>query len=89
MGLKVGIEPQGWDLSLEAGISASRLGFELRGWDFHLKGGGRMEKKEEKFLLCESIGHRLLRGRCPKKGAKGSKRKNKQTKQKQKRQIVL
>ena len=23
------------------------------------------EKEEEKFLLCESIGHRPLRGRCP------------------------
>ena len=34
------------------------------------KGGGRTEKKEEeeeeKFALCESIGHRPLRGRCPK-----------------------
>ena len=28
------------------------------------EGGGRME--EEKFALCESIGHRLLRGCCPK-----------------------
>ena len=25
------------------------------------------EKKEEKFALCESIGHRPLRGRCPKR----------------------
>ena len=24
------------------------------------------EKKEEKIPLCESIGHRPLRGRCPK-----------------------
>ena len=24
------------------------------------------KKEEEKFLLCESIGHRPLRGRCPK-----------------------
>ena len=32
-------------------------------------GGGTKEKKEEKeekFALCESIGHRPLRGRCPK-----------------------
>ena len=26
------------------------------------------KKKEENFLLCESIGHRPLRGRCPKTG---------------------
>ena len=35
-----------------------------------VKARGGMEKKEEekedKFLLCESIGHRPLRGRCPK-----------------------
>ena len=33
-------------------------------------GGGTQEEKEkkkkEKFLLCESKGHRPLRGRCPK-----------------------
>ena len=43
-------------MSLEAGIWA-------------LKGGGtekkEKEEEEEKFLLCESIGHRPLRGRCP------------------------
>ena len=36
-------------------------------------GGGtkKKEKKEkEKFLLCESIGHRPLRGRCPKRKKK-------------------
>ena len=35
------------------------------------RGGGTKEKKkeeEEKFPLCESIGHRPLRGRCPKRG---------------------
>ena len=26
------------------------------------------KEKEENFLLCESIGHRPLRGRCPKSG---------------------
>ena len=36
-----------------------------------LKGGGtekeeKKEEKEEKIPLCESIGHRPLRGRCPK-----------------------
>ena len=34
-------------------------------------GGGGMEEKEEKekekIPLCESIGHRPLRGRCPKR----------------------
>ena len=30
-------------------------------------GGGteEEEEKKEKIPLCESIGHRLLRGRCP------------------------
>ena len=41
-----------------------------------LKGGGtekeeKKEEKEEKIPLCESIGHRPLRCRCP-KGAKSS-----------------
>ena len=36
------------------------------------EGGGRTEKEEEeeKFVLCESIGHRPLRGRCQKTGHK-------------------
>ena len=66
MGLKVriwastlGSGPQGRDMGLEAEIWARRLG-----------GAKEKEKKEkkEKIPLCESIGHRLLRGRCPKKG---------------------
>ena len=28
---------------------------------------GEYEKEEEKTPLCESIGHRPLRGRCPKR----------------------
>ena len=69
MGLEAGIlalrlkfEPGGLGLGLETGIWASRLGF----WP---KSRGGMEKKEEKekFPLCESIGHRPLRGRCPKR----------------------
>ena len=52
-------------MGLEAGIWASRLGFE----------GGGMEEEEEKEKkekekiphMCESIGHRPLRGRCPKR----------------------
>merc|ERR1711911_358750 len=59
-----GFEPQDWDLGLEAEIWALRLG----------KGGGAEEKEEEKKKekiphMCESIGHRLLRGRCPKTSA--------------------
>ena len=61
-------------MGLEAGIWASRLGFGPRGWDLGHKaesGGGtekeEKEKEEEKFALCESIGHRPLRGRCPKR----------------------
>ena len=49
-------------MGLEARICASRLEYELQ--------GGWTEKEEEeekeKFLLCESIGHRPLWGRCPK-----------------------
>ena len=64
--LRLGFGPQDWDLGLETGIWASRLGFE---------GGGteeeeEEEKKEEEKIphMCEGIGHRPLRGRCPKKG---------------------
>ena len=44
--------PQGWDMGLE------------------VRGEGIEEEKEEemeKIPLCESIGHRPLRGRCPKR----------------------
>ena len=49
-----------YDLDLETRIWALRLGFE----------GGTEEEKEEKEKekiphMCESIGHRPLRGRCP------------------------
>ena len=53
--------PRGWDSGLETGIWASRLGFE----------GGTKKKKEEEEEkiphMCESIGHRPLSGRCPKR----------------------
>ena len=48
------------------------MGFEA---GFEVQGGGprgwteekeKKEKEKEKFLLCESVGHRPLRGRCPK-----------------------
>ena len=58
----LGFGPQDWDLGLETGIWASRLGFE---------GGGTKKKEKEKEKtphMCESIGHRPLRGRCPKRG---------------------
>ena len=65
MGLETGIWPRDWNLGLETGIWAKRVGFGPEGR------GGTEEKKEEeeekeKFPLCESIGHRPLRGRCPK-----------------------
>ena len=53
--------PDGQILSLEAGFWALRLEGS-RGWTEERE----KEKKKEKFLLCESIGHRPLRGRCPK-----------------------
>ena len=34
-----------------------------------------IEEKEEQ-IMCERIGHRPLRGRCPKRNARGKKRKN-------------
>ena len=47
-------------MGLKTRIWASRLGF---------KGGMEEEEKEEKIPhMCESIGHRPLRGRCPKTG---------------------
>ena len=38
------------------------MGVKARG------GTKKKEEKEEKFLLCESIGHQPLWGRCPKRG---------------------
>ena len=60
MGLESWIWASRLVLGLEAQIWALRLGFE----------GGMEEEKEEeeeeKILhMCESIGHRDLRGRCP------------------------
>ena len=66
-------------MGLEGGIWASRLGFGPGGWDMGLQaeiwarrlgeGGTKEEekKKEEEKIphMCESIGHRPLRGRCP------------------------
>ena len=72
MGLETGIWAsrlefglQDWNLGVETGIWASGLGFE----------GGtekkKKEKEEEKIPhMCESIGHRPLRGRCPKRKKK-------------------
>ena len=54
--LRLGFGPRDWDLGLETGIWASRLGFE---------GGGTEEEEKEKEKIphmCESIGHRPLRG---------------------------
>ena len=72
-GLKMGFKPWRWDLGLKTGIWVLGLGYGLWGWDMGLKAGGRggtkkkKKKKEEKIShMCESIGHRPLRGRCPK-----------------------
>ena len=56
-------------MGLEAGIWASRLRYGPGGWG---EGGAEEEKKEEEEEekiphMCESIGHRPLRGRCPKR----------------------
>ena len=56
--------PSGWDLGLQTGIWALRLGFELGGGDGQTE--EEEEEEEEKIPhMCESIGHRPLRGRCP------------------------
>ena len=66
--MRMGFEPQDWDLGLQAGIWASRLRYGPGGWG---EAGGaeeeeKEEKKEEKIPhMCESIGHRPLWGRCP------------------------
>ena len=68
--LRLGFGPQDWDLGLNTGIWASRLEFGPRGWDLRRGTGeeGEEEEKKEKIPhVCESIGHRPLRGRCPKR----------------------
>ena len=66
---------EGWNLSFEARFWASRLDLRLEGVDGEEEGGE--EEGEGKISpMCESIGHRPLRGRCP----KGEKRKEKERK---------
>ena len=72
MGLEAGIwasslgfGPRDWNLGLKTGIWASRLEFGPQGWT--LRGG--MKEEEEKIPhIRESICHRPLWGRCPKRG---------------------
>ena len=61
--LEAEILPQDWDLGLQARIWASRLGFEGGGMEEEEE--EEEEKKEKIPHMCESIGHRPLRGRCP------------------------
>ena len=85
MSSRPGFGPQSWDLGLKAGNWASRLEFGPQDWDFGLETGiwasrlgfeggtKKMEEKEEKEKIphmCESIGHRPLWGRCPKRTKK-------------------
>ena len=46
------------------------MGLQAEIWAWMLGGRGGVEEKEEKEEkiphMCESIGHRPLRGRCPK-----------------------
>ena len=65
---RLGFGSRDWDLGLEAGIWASRLRYGPGGWG---EGGTKekkeKEEKEEKIPhMCETIGHRPLRSRCPK-----------------------
>ena len=59
LALRLKFEPGAWGLGLKTGIWALRMGFWPKGWR-----GGTLKK--EKFPLCESIGHRPLRGHCSK-----------------------
>ena len=74
MGLKARIWTSRLGFVLETGIWASRLEFGPQDWG--LRGGTKKEKGEEEEEkekiphMCESIGHRPLRGRCPKKERK-------------------
>ena len=55
-------------MGLEAGIRAFRLRYGPGGWGEGGR-GAEEEKEEEKIShMCESIGHRTLRGHCPKRG---------------------
>ena len=59
----------GLKVSINNGILALRLGFEPLGWNLTLKGGGTDGGEEgggEISPMYESIGHRPLRGCCPK-----------------------
>ena len=56
---------EGWNLGLEARFWVSRLNLRLGGGDGGEEGGGKISP------MCESIGHRPLRGRCPIKTARG------------------
>ena len=69
--LRLGFGPKDWDLGLETRMWASRLGFE---------GGGTEEQKEKEKIphMCESIGHRPLLGRCPKRRGDRGKRSRKE-----------
>ena len=66
--LRLGFWPKEWDLGLKDRIWTLRLGFgpQSRIW---VGGGMEREKKEKEKIphVCESIGHRPLRSRCPKK----------------------
>ena len=54
-----------WDLDLKTGIWDSMLRYGPGGWGGTEK--KEKEKEEKKIPLCESIGHRSLCGRCPKR----------------------
>ena len=57
--MRLGFGPQDWDLGPKNGI------LDLRGME-KKKEKEKEEKKEKIPHMCESIGHRSLRGRCPK-----------------------
>ena len=70
---RMGFWPQEWDLGLKDRIWTLRLVFGPQS-NIWVRGGMEKEKKEKKeekiSHMCESIGHRPLRCRCPKRKKK-------------------
>ena len=65
MGVEAGILA----LTFETGMWASTLEYGPQDWDLRGVVEKEREKKKEKIPhMCKSIGHRPLRGHCPKRG---------------------
>ena len=72
-------------MGLEAGIWASRLRYGPKGLG---EGGTKKKEKEEEKIphMCESISHRPLRGRCPKRKKERRRKRKRERKKKRKKE---